>query len=119
MLLLALRNPAVSSAQSPVAPPHPAASAFLWQHARADFESRGSHAPLGGFLGPDDEDYRYTGFFVGAGLAAATSFIAIGYGALDQDSCGACNFGGFVLATALLVSVLGLSGAVIGGMVRK
>lgn len=120
LFLLALSSTSVSAAQGVVpAPPHPAPSAVLWQHARADFQSRESHEPLGGFLGPGDEDYRYTGFFIGTGLGglAILHFLALCAG--DGDACSGADTAPMFLGVVGATAMLGLGGAVIGGLISK
>jgi hypothetical protein len=72
--------------------------------------------PLGGILGPDDQDYRYTGFFIGAALGVAATAFSLAWCENSDTEC----VSGRVLPMGFLMSgVLGLSGAVVGGFLPK
>jgi hypothetical protein len=72
--------------------------------------------PLGGLLGPGDEDHRYPGIFVGAGLGlilTAASFM------MCNEADNGCDGSRVLPLCVLMTGVLGLSGAVIGGFLPK
>ena len=118
LLLLAIvmvsAAPAIAAAQGmPRLGPGPAR--VLWQRPSASIERADASEPLGGILGPDDLDYRYTGFFVAATLGLAAT--AFGF-AWCQTSDRGCPSD--VVPTGILMSgVLGLSGALVGGFLPK
>ena len=71
--------------------------------------------PWGGLLGPGDRDYRYTGFFVGAGVGLAAVALAVAW-CSDE---GGCDYGRVVLFGPLGVAAMGFAGAVVGGLFPK
>jgi hypothetical protein len=75
-------------------------------------DSASSHAP--GFLGPNDRDYRYTGFYVGLVAGAGLGIYAIAECA-GQNEC-AVRPVPFAILTTFVFSV---TGALIGGMIPK
>jgi hypothetical protein len=74
------------------------------------------HEPLGGLLGPGDRDYRYTGFFVGAGVGLAAVTLAVAW---CSESEGGCDYGRVALFGPLGVAAVGFAGAVVGGLFPK
>jgi hypothetical protein len=88
----------------------------LWHRPPGSLERAASSEPLGGILGPDDLDHRYTGFFVGSTLGLAATAFAFAWCLNMGRECQ----GGSVLPRGLLMSgILGLSGALIGGLLPK
>jgi hypothetical protein len=59
--------PAGSSSAGPV---RPRPARVVWVQAPLEHRAP-ARAPLGGLLGPEDRDHRFTGFFIGAGLGLA------------------------------------------------
>lgn len=76
---------------------------------------RQSHEPLGGLLGPGDEDHRYEGFFVGAGLGVFATLTAVAM--CDADS--PCTASQVLLGGTIGSAMLGFAGAVLGGLIPK
>lgn len=118
LLLIFLTMSSVSTvahAQSaPARHVRPSSSHFLWQ--RPVSHSADTREPLGGLLGRGDLDYRYTGFFVGAGLGVVLTAFAFALCGEGDDGCD----GGRVLPAGVLMSaIMGLGGAVIGGFLPK
>jgi len=103
-----------SGARAPRLGPH--ASDVLWVRPPVAHDHTRGHEPLGGLLGPDDQDYRYTGFFVGVGAGLAAVALAV---ALCSESEGGCDEGRVVLFAPLGVAAVGLAGAVVGGLFPK
>jgi hypothetical protein len=88
----------------------------VWAPAQGDLRRSEAGEPLGGFLGPGDEDHRYPGFFVGAGLGLFGTMVALSM--CDRDS--ACTSRSKALGAGVLVSAMfGLGGAVVGGLIPK
>jgi hypothetical protein len=118
-LLLSLVSTVAAQTPVPHAPAatlRPSMARAVW--APADDGLRRSEAPepLGGFLGPGDEDHRYPGFFIGAGLGLFGTLVAVEM--CTQDT--ACDSRSKALAAGVLASVMfGLGGAVIGGLIPK
>jgi hypothetical protein len=93
----------------------PHAARALWVQP-PEQAARLGHAPLGGLLGPDDRDYRYPGFFVGAGVGLAAVVLAVAW---CSDAEGGCDYGRVALFAPLGVAAVGLAGAVVGGLFPK
>jgi hypothetical protein len=117
LLLILLVLPSASAgAQAQSAPVRlrPGPAHFLWERP-SNLAAERAHEPLGGLLGRGDRDYRYTGFFVGAGLGLALT--VLGFAWCNEDN--GCNRGRVVPLGLLATGILGLSGAVIGGFIPK
>jgi hypothetical protein len=95
---------------------HPHAAHALWVRRPAAQAGTREHEPLGGLLGPDDQDYRYPGFFVGAGVGLAAVALAVAW---CGDAEGGCDYGRVVLFGPLGVAAVGFAGAVVGGLFPK
>ncbi len=109
--LLFISLPHVVQAQrAPGLAPGPAP--VLWQRVPV---AAASVEPLGGFLGPGDQDHRYEGFFVGAGLGIATTVFSLGL--CDGDS--PCDRADALRMGLLMTGVFSLGGAVLGGLLPK
>ena len=114
ILLATVFAVAGAAAQTAPVPLRPGPS-LLWERPPSAAAQR-AREPLGGLLGPDDEDYRYPGFFVGAGLGLVLT--TVGFMICNEADNG-CD-GSQALGLGVLVTgVLGLSGAVIGGFMPK
>jgi hypothetical protein len=85
----------------------PHAARALWVPARESRRPATGHEPLGGLLGSGDRDYRYTGFFVGAGAGLATVAVAVAW---CSDAEGGCDYGRVALFAPLGVAAVGLAG---------
>jgi hypothetical protein len=121
ILLLAAGGAASMSAQSASLDvhasrlrPHPAYG--LWVRPLREHAASHGHEPLSGLLGPGDRDYRYTGFFVGAGAGLAAGVLAVAW---CSDAEGGCDYGRVALFAPLGVAAVGLAGAVVGGLFPK
>lgn len=77
---------------------------------------RESREPLGGLLGPGDEDHRYTGFFVGAALGLAATLYAVAWCEDPDNSCSASKA---LIMGPVASAMLGFGGAVLGGLIPK
>lgn len=107
-LSLALALPSGGVAQQP------ARARFVWvKQPAADPQTR-SRGP--GFLGRGDRDYRYTGFWVGVGLGATATIISAAH---CSDADNDCSVSRALLLGPLITGVLGLTGALIGGLFPK
>jgi hypothetical protein len=116
ILLLSSFAATVAHAQHVPVSLRPSPARLLWEQPSSAPVAERAREPLGGLLGPDDLDYRYPGFFVGAGLGllfTAASFVWC------SDSDNACESGRVLPMGVLMTGVLGLSGAVIGGFLPK
>jgi hypothetical protein len=116
ILVLSSFAPAVAHAQHASVSLRPGPARLLWERASSALAAERAGEPLGGLLGPDDLDYRYPGFFVGAGLGL---FFAAATFAWCSDSDNWCDRGRVLPMGVLMTGVLGLSGAVIGGFLPK
>ena len=101
-------------------PPRPSAlqpqfARLVWDAGVPTVPTR-ARTPLGGVLGPGDRDYRYTGFFVGAGVGLAATVFSVAW-CSDHDN--ACSSGRALLLGPVVSVTLGLGGAVIGGLFPK
>ena len=114
ILLLSCSVPALGRAQAASVQLRPGPSHLLWQRPSI-LEAEAAQEPLGGILGRGDLDYRYTGFFVGAGVGLALSALYVVV--CDQEE--SCNSGQALPLGLLATGILGLSSAVIGGFVPK
>ena len=94
----------------------PHAARALWSPAPLEQAASHAHEPLGGLLGPGDRDYRYTGFFVGAGVGLAAVALAVAW---CSDAEGGCDYGRVALFAPLGVAAVGFAGAVVGGLFPK
>jgi hypothetical protein len=96
-------------------PLRPGPARAVW--VRAELAHRATaRVPLGGFLGPGDQDYRYTGFFIGAWLGLAATTFAVAW-CSDPDN--SCSSGRALLLGPVVSAALGVGGAVIGGLFPK
>jgi hypothetical protein len=106
----------VPGAAGEAAPLRPAMARAVWAPGPAGLRQREAREPLGGFLGPGDEDHRYPGFFLGAGLGLLGTLVAVGM--CNQDT--PCTSQSEALGVGILASAMvGLGGAVIGGLIPK
>ena len=118
VLLAALASTAAAQTTSqpaPVASLRPQWARAVWTPGRHDGHQRERDEPLGGFLGPSDQDHRYEGFFVGAGLGVTAALVALAW--CDEDS--SCDTSRGLVMAPVVVGILGLSGAVLGGLIPK
>ena len=70
-----------------------------------------------GILGDGSRDYRYTGLWVGVGIAAGLLLTApVTVCQLEGSSC---SVGKFAKAALISVPILGITGALIGGLFPK
>ena len=67
----------VAHAQQASDPLRPGPSRVLWERPSSALSAERAREPLGGLLGPDDEDQRYPGFFVGAGPGTAPDCVGL------------------------------------------
>jgi hypothetical protein len=120
ILAATLAGPVAAQTASAGAGPPPVRPRFaraVWAAPARDRSATAARTPLGGVLGPGDRDYRYPGFFVGAGLGVAAMLVSIGM-CSDSDS-GGCNAARVVLLGPVAVGAVGLAGAVVGGLFPK
>jgi hypothetical protein len=75
-----------------------------------------SREPLGGLLGPGDEDHRYAGFFVGAALGLAATLYSVAWCEDPDNSCSASKA---LIMGPVASAMLAFGGAVIGGLIPK
>lgn len=66
-----------------------------------------------GLLGDGDRDHRYTGFYVGLSLGAASTVFSVLW-CSDRDND--CSVSRALVLGPVITGVLGLTGAVIGGL---
>jgi hypothetical protein len=116
ILLVASFAATVAHAQQAPVPLRPGPARLLWERPSSALSADSAREPLGGLLGPDDEDQRYPGFFVGAGLGLLLTAVSFAW-CFDGDN--SCNSGRVLPLGALMTGILGLSGAVIGGLLPK
>jgi hypothetical protein len=116
-LLTCLVSTAAAQAPEPAtATLRPAMAHAVWAPGHAGLRLREAKEPLGGFLGPGDEDHRYEGFFVGGGFGLFGTLMAVGMCNADSG----CRSKSQALAVGVLASAMfGLGGAVIGGLIPK
>jgi hypothetical protein len=88
----------------------------VWVPLRADHREGRSREPLGGFLGPGDEDHRYTGFFLGAGLGLFGTMFSVAWCENADNNCDSTRA---VLVGTMASGMFGLGGAVLGGLIPK
>ena len=116
-LLVCVGTTAPAQSSSVRAPLRPAWAHAVWADpAPASRSERRQEPPLGGFLGPDNEDHRYPGFFVGAGLGLVATLIAVSW---CEEAGGSCSTDQTLLLGIPFSVMLGFSGAVLGGLVPK
>jgi hypothetical protein len=116
ILLVASFAATVAHAQQAPVSLQPGAARLLWERPSSALSAESAREPLGGLLGPDDEDQRYPGFFVGAGLGVLLTAVAFAW-CFDGNS--SCDSGAVLPPGVLMTGILGLSGAVIGGLLPK
>ena len=71
-----------------------------------------------GILGDGSRDYRYTGLWVGVGIAAGLLLTAP-FTVCQAAEGSSCSVGGFAKAALFSVPILGITGALIGGLFPK
>jgi hypothetical protein len=116
ILLVASFAATVAHAQQAPVPLRPGPARLLWERPSSALSAESAREPLGGLLGPDDVDQRYPGFFVGAGLGLLLTAVAYAWCSEGDNSC---NSGAVLPQGVLVTGILGLSGAVIGGLLPK
>jgi hypothetical protein len=114
--LLTFSSRVVAHAQVAPALLGPAPSHLLWEKPASLSSEQPNREPTGGFLGPGDLDYRYPGFFVGAGLGLGATAFSLAW-CSDPDN--ACHTGRVLPVGMIMTGVLGLTGAVVGGLFPK
>ena len=116
LILVAFSAPALGHAQRVPVRLGPGAARLLWERPSPTLATERAREPLGGLLGRGDLDYRYTGFFVGAGLGLVATAFAFAWCGNTDNACDS----GRVLPVGIVVSgLLGLGTAVIGGFIPK
>jgi len=108
VLLIAILLGAPSAGQAQM--PQPAR--FVW--VKPHYSELARAGP--GLLGRGDRDYRYTGFYVGLGLGAAATLLAVA-NCSDRDN--GCSVTRALVLGPIMTGVLGLSGALIGSIFPK
>jgi hypothetical protein len=123
ILVLFLLACHVSSALAQAGDPGPRAERLQPQWANAVWAAgsdetlgRQAREPLGGLLGPADEDYRYTGFFIGAGLGVVATAFSVTW---CSDTDNACSSSQALLMGAMFTAMAGFGAAVLGGLFPK
>jgi hypothetical protein len=116
ILLTCLVPGAAAQNPAPAGSLQPRWAREVWLPVRPDYPGNLSRAPLGGFLGPDDEDHRYTGFFLGAGLGLLGTLVSVSW---CEESDSNCDSTGALLVGAMASAMFGFGGAVLGGLVPK
>ncbi len=116
VLLACTVSSAAAQVEGSAASLRPAWAHAVWSPLAPDTRWDKMEEPLGGFLGPGDEDHRYPGFFVGAGLGLAATMSAL---SMCEESQGACGSGRTLLLGAGFSAMVGLAGAVVGGLIPK
>jgi hypothetical protein len=116
VLLACIVSSAAAQAAQPAASLRPAWAHAVWSPLASKAQWDKMEEPLGGFLGPGDEDHRYPGFFVGAGLGLAATTYALSMCEGTQSDCAS---GRTLLLGAGLSAMVGLAGAVVGGLIPK
>jgi len=114
--LLTFSSRVVAHAQTAPAPLGPGPSHLLWEKPASLSSEQANREPRGGFLGPGGLDYRYPGFFVGAGLGLGATAFSLAWCSHPDN---ACHTGRVVPAGMIMTGVLGLTGAVVGGLFPK
>lgn len=109
LLLVLVSAPARLVAQQQSLAPHYASA--VW-----DAGATRTSSPVSGLLGSGDRDYRYTGFYIGAGYGLAAMLFSAAY-CSDPDN--SCTTGHALLVGPPLVAVAGVAGAVIGSLFKK
>ena len=116
LLLTCTVSSAAAQAPAPSAtipPPRPGWARAVWA---PDARLEQQREPLGGLLGPGDEDYRYPGFFIGAGLGVAATLYSVTW---CEDPDNACSSSQALLTGAVFTAMASLGGAVLGGLIPK
>ena len=119
VLLVSLVGPAAAQTASVRPDQHslrPRSARAVWVRPAPGQSDAQVRTPLGGVLGPGDRDYRYTGFFVGAGLGVAAVALSV---ALCSESDSGCSTGRVLLLGPVIAASFGLGGAVVGGLFPK
>lgn len=104
---------ATAIAASPMVAQRPRYAHYVWAKPPA-----GQAAALMGprFLGNGSNDHRYTGFYIGSGLAAASVLFSVLW---CSDADNACSASRPILLAPVAIAILGGSGALIGGLFPK
>ena len=103
---------AAAQGPAPATQIRPSFARAVWVEPASTTQSR---EPLGGLLGPGDEDHRYEGFFVGAGLGVFATLATLSM--CDADS--PCTSSQVMLGGTIASAMLGFAGAVLGGLLPK
>ena len=118
-LLVVLLACMVSTAAAQGPDPDPATHQIRPSFARAVWTKAEPRAPsgepLGGLLGPGDEDHRYEGFFGGAGLGVFATLVSLSLCNADSP----CTSSQVLLGGTIGSAMLGFAGAVLGGLIPK
>ena len=88
----------------------------VWTAVPADPLQNPAREPLGGFLGPGDEDHRYPGFFIGAGLGLFVTALSVSW---CSDTDNSCSQSQALLMGTMFTAMTGFGGAMLGGLIPK
>ena len=112
-ILLVAAPPSATAQAAALAP-----STFeSWAPSPTEEESR--RDPMGWLLGDGGTDYRYPGFYIGAATGLALGIMALGFCGMDDSSDGGCSTATYVIAPVATSAMLGMFGALVGGMFSK
>ena len=102
------------SLATPAAAQRPHYAEHVW--ATPTLESGVADAAGPGLLGRGDRDHRYTGFYIGLGLGAASTLFSVAW-CSDRDND--CSTTRALVLGPVMTGVLGLTGALIGSLFPK
>ena len=104
----------VCSTAVPAAAQQPHYAEHVW--IRPELRSRVAGAAGPGLLGRGDRDHRYTGFYIGLGLGAASTLFSVAW-CSDRDND--CSTTRALVLGPVITGVVGLTGALIGSLFPK
>ncbi len=89
---------------------------MLWRS--SDLATDAGVPPTTGFFGDGSNDYRYTGWWVGAATGAGMAYMAHEFCVGSDGGCQA-SLGRELLATTLVIGIMGTIGALVGAQIGR